>query len=114
MKAEREHYKKKLDEELGEIRFTKEAEVLGLTHPRTWRQSLSALWNKEFEISLLPLGMSMAVIIAITAVAQLRSSEESEGPQPGKQRQLIEAGGNTYWKDNYERAVASLEGDPQG
>lgn len=114
MKAEQEQFKQKLGEELGKIRFTKEAEVLGITHPRTWRQKWSALWNKELEISLLPLGMSMAVIIAIVAVVQVQNSEVRDDPGQGDQRQLIEAGGNTYWKDKYERAVASLEGDPQG
>jgi hypothetical protein len=114
MKTEREHCKRKLDEELGRMRFTKEAEVLGLTHPRTWRQKWGALWNKEIEVPLLPLGMSMAVIIAIMAVVQVRNSEINDETRQGDQRQLIEAGGNTYWKDQYERAVASLEGDSQG
>lgn len=112
MKREQEFIKKRLDEELGTLHFTKESEVLRRTHPHSWQERLKAFWNKEIEVPLFPLGMSMAVILTVVAVTQLQSAMD-KGDSNEEQRQLIEAGGNTYWKDDYEKAVALVEDDLQ-
>ncbi|WP_239616009.1 hypothetical protein [Cohnella mopanensis] len=109
---EREFIKNRLDEELGTVHFTREAEVLRRSHPRSWLERLKALWNKEIEVPLFPLGVSMAVIIAVVALTPLQNSMDTDNSHE-EQRQLIEAGGNTYWKDNYEKAVAMVESNPQ-
>ncbi|QMV43096.1 hypothetical protein [Cohnella cholangitidis] len=109
---EREFIKNRLDEELSALHFTKENEVLRRTHPRSWKERLTALWNKEIEVPLFPLGASMAVILTVITLTQLQSFMDADGSLE-EQRQLIEAGGNTYWKDDYEKAVASVESDLQ-
>ncbi|XID92737.1 hypothetical protein ACF3MZ_30515 [Paenibacillaceae bacterium WGS1546] len=113
MSRERAHIRNKLDAELEEVRFGRADDVLRRTHPRTWRDRLRAFWNKEIEVPVLPLGLSFAVILAVTAASQLRErAGDGDAALPGG-RELIEAGGNTYWKDDYERAVAFVESDRQ-
>jgi hypothetical protein len=111
---ERESMNKRLREELDGLRFGGQEDVVRRTHPRSWRDRLRALWNKELEIPVVPLGLSFAVILAVVAASQLRSPEDDGDAASGEARQLIEVGGNTYWKDDYERAVASIESDGQG
>jgi hypothetical protein len=110
--TEREFIKKRLDEELSALYFTRDDEVLRRAHPRSWKERLAALWNKEIEVPLFPLGVSMAVILTVVTLTQLESFMDADGTLE-EQRQLIEAGGNTYWKDDYEKAVASVESDLQ-
>jgi len=114
MDRERESIRNKLDEELRELKFERAEDVIRRVHPRTWRERLSGIWNKEIEVPVLPLGMSFAVILAVVAVSHLRTSgDEGKSGRNGEERQLIEAGGNTYWKDEYERAVAAIEAEGQ-
>ncbi|MFB9275693.1 hypothetical protein [Cohnella cellulosilytica] len=103
---------KRLREELDELRFGGQEDVLRRTHPRSWRDRLLALWNKELEVPVVPLGLSFAVLLAVVAASQLRGPDDGDDASTG--RQLVEVGGNTYWKDDYERAVASIESDGQG
>ncbi len=107
---ERELFRRQLEEDLGELRFARTTEVLKRTHPRTWHARLDSLWNKEIELPLFPLGMSLALLVTIATVAQWKNSDTDEDAS-GEQRQLIQAGGNTYWKDDYEKAVAASEVD---
>lgn len=113
MSRERAYIRSKLDGELEEVRFGRAEDVLRRTHPRTWRDRLRAFWNKEIEVPVLPLGLSFAVILAISAASQLRDRVGDGDAALPESRELIEAGGNTYWKDDYERAVASVESDDQ-
>ncbi|MFC4597606.1 hypothetical protein [Cohnella hongkongensis] len=105
---------KRLREELEELRFGGQENVLRRVRPRSWRDRLLALWNKELEIPVVPLGLSFAVILAVVAAAQLRNPDGGEEDASMDRRQLIEVGGNTYWKDEYEKAVASIESEGQG
>jgi len=109
---ERERMNDKLQDELKELRFGGQENVLRRTHPRSWRDRLASLWNKEIEVPVLPLGLSFAVILAVVAASQIRDSDGGEASSD--RRQLIEVGGNTYWKDDYDKAVASLESDGKG
>lgn len=118
MKPEQEQglIRKRLEEELEELRFLKGAEVLNRTHPRSWRAKLQALWNYELELPLIPIGASFAVLLTILFIAPLKEDMGNGGPtedRPHSGRQLVEAGGNTYWKDDYERAVEGVESKDQ-
>jgi hypothetical protein len=113
---EQEFIRRRLEEELGDLRFLKGAEVLDRTHPRSWRAKLRALWNYELELPLIPIGASFAVLLAIFLVDQLQEDTGKGQPTVDMSRsgrQLVEAGGNTYWKDDYEKAVEGVESKDQ-
>ncbi|UVI29592.1 hypothetical protein [Paenibacillus spongiae] len=105
--------KSRLDEELAEIKFTGHARVRNRTHPRTWRDKASAFWNKELELPLLPIGAAAALLLFWAASLQPDDSS-TEGEIQLAGRELIEAGGNTYWKDVYEEAVRKHEDENKG
>jgi hypothetical protein len=109
---EQERIRAKLEEELGELHFLKSAEVVARTHPRSLWSKLRALWNYELELPLIPIGTGLVVLLAIVLAAQLQDTADQAEPTsslPRTERQLVVAGGNTYWKDDYERAVADVE-----
>jgi len=112
MKQEQELIRQRLDRELGELHFTHVEDVLERTHPYTWQARLRALWNKEIELPLFPLGVGIALILTVVMITQLEDDHRGANPTYLKHRQLIEAGGNTYWKDDYEKAVNEGEGNP--
>lgn len=111
MNNEREAIKQQLDDELNAVQFTDHERVIRQTHPPTFGARMYSLWNKEIEIPIKPLG-AIAVIFLVTSLT-LRQPHIGEAPQqsiqPHEQRELIEAGGNTYWKDIYEQAVKEHE-----
>lgn len=108
MREEQAEIKKRLDEELGGLHYAGAERVLHRAlRPRRRRQRLNDWWNKEIELPLLPL----AALCILLAGALLLTRSETLTEQPlavDEPRQLIEVGGNTYWKDDYERAVASV------
>ncbi|MCQ6561075.1 hypothetical protein [Paenibacillus mendelii] len=110
---ERERMKSRLDEELDGITFTGHAQVRNRTHPRTWRDRLSAFWNKELELPLVPIGAAAALLL-FWGVSQQPEDSVSEEDLRLTQRELIETGGNTYWKDVYEEAVRKHEDENKG
>lgn len=109
--TERDAIKQQLDEELQPIHFEGHERVLKMTHPPTFRARLFALWNKEIEIPVKPIGAIVAIILVVSL--SLHQPEVKHQPQQSVQqqpnRELIEAGGNTYWKDIYEQAVKKHE-----
>ncbi len=110
---ERESMNKRLREELEELRFGGQEDVVRRTHPRSWSDRLLALWNKELELPIVPLGLSLVILLAVAAASQLRSSDDGSEAADNR-RELVEVGGNTYWKDDYEKAVAAIENKDQG
>ncbi|XEC95131.1 hypothetical protein AB6A23_00635 [Paenibacillus tarimensis] len=108
MKAERERLKQKLDEELEAVEFTRQDEVIKRTHPRTWQDAVVSWWNKEIELPLVPIGIAASFLFALVTFNNL-NGHTVEPPVIREQRQLVEVAGNTYWKDDYERAVAYSE-----
>lgn len=105
---ERDGVKAALDEELERIRFAGSAQVLERTHPRGWRRRLHAFWNKELEIPVVPLAAMAAVLAGTLLWGRLRNEPDSGMADSGMNRVLVEEGANVYWKDEYERAVASI------
>jgi sporulation protein YlmC with PRC-barrel domain len=109
--TEREAIQQQLDEELQLIHFEGHERVLKMTHPPTFGARLFAFWNKEIEIPVKPIGAIGAIILVVSLT--LHQPEVKYPPQQNVQqhqtRELIEAGGNTYWKDIYDQAVKRHE-----
>lgn len=97
--------KQQLDKELQHIRFTKQHEVLKRTHPVDFKERLASFWNKEIEIPLLPICTIITCLFLSVGIWGFTNEKEH---QP-LQRELVEAGGNVYWKDQLERAVVIYE-----
>ncbi|MBD2843863.1 hypothetical protein IDH44_01550 [Paenibacillus sp. IB182496] len=97
----------RLEEALGGLRFGGKAAVLRRTHPATRRERLAAWWNRELEVPVLPAGALLLAGVLILALAY-GPWDDSIAPTAVHEpkRTLVEAGGNLYWQDEYERAVA--------
>ncbi|NBD23109.1 hypothetical protein [Paenibacillus glycinis] len=104
-----ETMKSALDEELNPLRFGGRARVLERTHPRGWRGRLSAWWNKELVIPVVPVAAVVALLAGSLLVGRLRGMSEDGRPGPSANRVLVKEGENYYWQDEYEKAVASIE-----
>ncbi|WP_151733067.1 hypothetical protein [Paenibacillus tengchongensis] len=111
MDNERDTIRRRLEEELEGMAFSGAERVLKQTHPGSRGERLQAWWNKELEIPLRPLGACAAVILlgAILILAPHGKSGKEQTAAPSGVRELIQAGGNTYWKDLYEQAVRRVE-----
>ncbi|MDF2715818.1 MAG: hypothetical protein K0R28_2743 [Paenibacillus sp.] len=104
--------KARLDEELRDLNFQGAANVLARTHPHTRAERIRAVWNKEIEIPVVPSGVAVIVLLLMLAIQQTANPDTEQAA--ARNRQLVEAGGNTYWKDEFERAVANAENQNQG
>lgn len=98
MPNEQKAIHKKLHQELAHIHFSGSEEVLKRTHPKTFSQKLSEWWNKEVSIFLLPVGIVMLLIISVITIPTVPQDTEINV----KNRELIQVGGNFYWKDLFE------------
>ncbi len=106
MQQERETIHRRLKDELSEVYFDQTDLVLQRTHPRTWGQRIRMLWNREIELPLVPIGLAAAFLIGIAIFQQGADPQQGDPLTP---RQMVEAGGNIYWADAYEKAVSSRE-----
>lgn len=100
-----DNVKKQLDEQLEEIKFTKQQEVIREIRRLTWKEKLASIWNKEIEIPLLPVG-GVCMLLFLTFGTKLFSSDINN---PSNERVIVEIGGNFYWKDEFERVVINDE-----
>ncbi|MEK8129114.1 hypothetical protein WMW72_14510 [Paenibacillus filicis] len=100
----------RLDAELSGTRFTGQHKVLERTHPKGWRQKLSSWWNSELELPLVPVSLVFLVLFGAVEVNRLQSSSSGGKTTAQERRELIEVGGSTYWKDEFDKAVARSEG----
>jgi len=111
METEEQQFRSQLDSELDHLTFQGSKKVLQQTHPSSWREKLAALWNKELEIPLAPL-----LPVAAVASVLLLWGVIAHGPSGGhpdrtgsltrlEHYELIEAGGNTYPKELYEKKM---------
>jgi hypothetical protein len=108
MSSAKQPIRAKLDEELKDIHFTLQEEVIKQAFPLGWRGRLKALWNKELRIPLAPVGLAVAGLAAV--MIMWTDSPPSPGAAlPPANRELIQAAGSIYWKHDYEKAVASLD-----
>lgn len=112
MNNEREDIKQRLEEELRPVTFSGHDTVLRQTHPHTLRARLLALWDKELEIPLRPLGAAAAILLTSALIIyspRAGSGKQQQAIPQSQQRELLEIGGNTYWKNIYEQAVKRYE-----
>ena len=84
--------KQAIDEELSDVTFNGKDAVLRRTHPKTNQEKLSALWNKEVQVPLIPLGAALFLMITAGTLVSIPGDDEAE-------RELIERGGSYYWSD---------------
>ncbi|MGG3279817.1 hypothetical protein [Paenibacillus solani] len=106
----------KINQELKEIHFQGADKVISRTFPKSGRESLASLWNKEIEIPAAVIGYVSASVLALVLGIYLWKDPVMK-PAPTKSLQagteLLEVGGSIYWKDQYERMVARLEDSDQ-
>lgn len=116
MRSEEQDIAEQLNQELGEIRFQGAEKVIRRTFPKSGRERLSSLWNKEIEIPAAAIGYLSASVVALL-LGGLLWREAAVKPTPTvplqTSNELLEAGGSYYWKDQYERMVARLENSDQ-
>lgn len=107
----RETIRQRLEDELAHVTFSGHDRVLEQTHPPNLRARLAALWNKELEIPLGTLGAAAAVLTTgvLLFYAPQITVKQQQSIEVQERRELIETGGNTYWKDLYEQAVKQHE-----
>lgn len=104
MKQQKEVIKKQLNDELNHVKFTQHQKVLNRTHPVSVKGKLAAFWNKEIEIPLIPVFATLSLL-----VFSLGLGMEHKQQTYSTSRELVEAGGNMYWKDELERVVVLRE-----
>ena len=104
---ERKQIKKHIEEELEGLHFTKQENVLNQlkNHP-TWKTRFKQLWNKEITIPLLP--VSSAFVLLIFGYGFFNMYELNN---QFEQKEFIEIGGNTYWKDEIEGMIDNEDED---
>ena len=103
--------------ELEQVTFDGHAHVLERTRSSGWRTRLHRLWNAEIELPVVPAALTLIVMIAAAGMLTLgppKAGEQSDSVIAPRHRDLIEAGGSIYWKDDYDKAVAMLENPDQG
>ncbi|MDY0410282.1 hypothetical protein ACFFIS_14730 [Virgibacillus soli] len=99
---------KQLHEELRNIKFTKQEKVLQRTHPTTFKHKLISLWNKEIEISFLPI-VAVCLLSLVLIGTKDMIDKNPEQMNRDKQHGLIEIGGYVYWKDTLEKRGVQYE-----
>ncbi|MEF2244723.1 hypothetical protein [Paenibacillus sp. IITD108] len=104
MNNEDERLQEKLDGELGMLTFTGQMEVLKHTHPKSRKDKLIALWNKELELSPIPLAAAaVSCLLIFWSIGAYDTSLPLGKSVPlVKSIELVEAGGNIYYKEQYE------------
>lgn len=107
MSQEKEKLKQKLDDELRHVKFTKQQDVLSQINHVTWKEKLSSFLNKEIEIPLMPFFAATTIVFLSWGIWTF-TNEKDHHPLISHQ-ELVEAGGNIYWKDQLERAVVLNE-----
>lgn len=100
MMEEKKQIKKHLDKELENLVFTKQADVLNQLTPKRWKMKVKQLWNKEIPIPLLPVSSVFVLLLFGYGFFSVYDNQEFE------HQELIEIGGNTYWKDEIEERIA--------
>ncbi|WP_405102816.1 hypothetical protein [Oceanobacillus sp. FSL H7-0719] len=98
--GEKKQIKKQLDNELKNLVFMKQEEVLKQLTPRDWRTKVRRFWNKEITIPLLPVSSVFVLLLFGYGFFNVYDNRELE------HQELIELGGSTYWKDEIEERIA--------
>ncbi|KOP67542.1 hypothetical protein AMS62_21570 [Bacillus sp. FJAT-18019] len=106
----------KIIQELEDVRFQGAEKVIARTFPKSGRERLASLWNKEIEIPGAVIAyVSASVFILVIGIYLWKDPVMKPAPSVSLQAgtELLEVGGSIYWKDQYERVVARLEDSDQ-
>jgi len=96
--------KNHLDEELKGVQFSKQQEVITRIQQKTWKHKITSIWNKEVEVSLIPVS---AVFLLLFSFLGIQPFIENE--QVSHEKELIEIGESVYSKDDLEKVVLNDE-----
>lgn len=114
MRNGKQDFAEKINQELQAIRFQGADKVISHTFPKSGRERLASLWNKEIEIRAAVIGyVSASVLVLVIGIYLWKDLVMKPAPTVSLQAgtELLEVGDNIYWKEQYERMVAKLE-DP--
>jgi len=106
MTEKKRQLKNQLDHELKSLHFSKQKDVLERTHPVTWRQKASKLWNKEINIPLVPVSALCVVLLLLFGYKEMILPEMDNTTV---EKELIDVAGNMYWKDDFEKVMIKHE-----
>ncbi|MGY3716184.1 hypothetical protein ACWE42_11760 [Sutcliffiella cohnii] len=95
MDREKERMKKKLEEELNDVTFTRQNQVLLKIEKKSFREKLALFLNKEIEINVIPVSLAIMLIALPLSYGIVKNSNVSE-------RKMIEIAGSYYWEDELE------------
>ena len=95
MDREKERMKKKLEEELNDVTFTRQNQVLLKIEKKSLREKLALFLNKEIEINVIPVSLAIMLIALPLSYGIVKNSNVSE-------RKMIEIAGSYYWEDELE------------
>ncbi|MDV2684884.1 hypothetical protein RYX56_10940 [Alkalihalophilus lindianensis] len=98
---EREEVKRCIDEQLEQIQFTKQKEVIKMIHPKTALEKWVSWMNQEMTIPVVPVTSVAALLLVISMTVG--------SDNPTHTNQLVEVGGNIYYKHVVEGRV--IEGE---
>jgi hypothetical protein len=87
---EREELKKCIDKQLEQIQFTRQKDVIKRTHPKTVKEKWVSWMNQEMTIPVVPVTSVAALLLVISITMGDDSPKETQ--------QLVEVGGNVYYK----------------
>lgn len=105
MKNQRKTLKKQLDKEMNHITFSKQQEVIDRLHPVSFKQKALLIWNKEIELSLLPLVAIVAVILSLG----IKYNDVTPDNVAKTKDEMVEIDEYRYWKDDLEKMVTRYE-----
>ncbi|MED4018217.1 hypothetical protein [Sutcliffiella cohnii] len=95
MDREKELMKKKLEEELNDVTFTRQNQVLLKIEKKSFREKMALFLNKEIEINVIPVSLAIMLIALPLSYGIFKNSNVSE-------RKMIEIAGSYYWEDELE------------
>ncbi|MEI3604414.1 hypothetical protein SPD48_01800 [Pseudogracilibacillus sp. SE30717A] len=96
MNKERSNLKEQLNKELNHLHFLGQQKVLNHIHNKSWKQRIKLFMNKEIELPILPVSTVFLLLFLSFAT---KSIILDDGLGRNKEKILIEAGGNVYWKE---------------
>ncbi|GIN91678.1 hypothetical protein J6TS1_16390 [Siminovitchia terrae] len=105
MKNQRKTLKKQLDKEMNHITFSKQQEVIDRLHPVSFKQKALLIWNKEIELSLLPL---VAIVVVILSLG-IKYNDVTPDNVAKTKDEMVEIDEYRYWKDDLEKMVTRYE-----
>lgn len=106
----------KINQELEDIHFQGADKVISHTFPKSGRERLASLWNKEIEIRAAVIGyVSASILVLFIGIYLWKDPVMKPTPSVSLQAgtELLKVGDSIYWKEQYERMVAKLEDSDQ-